>query len=106
MPSMIDLKSVKEEDKSVPEMESNYPYGLSLYLCDDVVTALKAGGLKPGDKVSVTAMAVVTMTNERSDLEDTDKSINIQLTEMGLTKKGSDRVKEMYGQSGGEGDGE
>lgn len=94
----VDLKNIQEEDKypEISDVESDYPYGLSLHLCDEVVTALAAGNLKPGDEVDLRGFALVTSTNTSEDMEDTDKSINLQLTSLSLSKKASDRVKSMY----------
>lgn len=107
---MVDLKNIQEEDK-YPEiankMERDFPYGLQLYLCDDVVVALKAGNLKPGDAVSVKGVAVVTTKNEHSDIEDTDTSITLQMTKLMVNKTGTDRADAMYSSNnGGEGNGE
>jgi hypothetical protein len=99
---MVEIKKEKyEEGCCVPSDGDHYPYGTSLTLRDDLIEDLGVGALTVGDMVEVRALAVVTSKSERED-EDTngvesEKRLEIQLTQIKVRREGEDRVKQLYG---------
>lgn len=96
---MVDLKMKPGSEEPGVEMgESPYPYGTSLCIKDDLIEELGASSLKVGDIVEVRAFAVVERTAEYDDGEGPEKSVDLQLTSMKLSKGKEDRIEQMYGE--------
>lgn len=91
----MELKNMKVENK--PEMceataikgpSCEYPYGLCLYLNEQTIKAL---GLKEmpkfGDELKIEAKVRVNRVTESNSLYGVDRSIDLQITDMGIGGK-------------------
>lgn len=89
-----DLKREEKEYDCMPCCGSDgaYPYGLVLHLDEDTCEKLGLGkALKPGTRVSIQAMGVVTHSSESLDRDDkgTDVCLTVQIMEMGAQPAGA-----------------
>ena len=102
MSDMVKIEKEKYEDGCcVPSSDSHYPWGTSLDIRDDMVDSLGIGALSVGDVVEIRSFAVVTDKSERSSESEgessSSKSIGLQLTEMSVNRKDTDRADQLYG---------
>lgn len=109
--NLKNMKKSRDEIKSDSEdpIRANYPYGLELYLHDEVMKAL--GITKPlpvGTTVTIEAKAIVTSTRESvedslndQDGDKVDKSMSVQITDLGIEQTGeeSDPAEVLYSTS-------
>lgn len=66
-------------DRDTPK----YPYGLSLYLNDDVLAKLGNPNIPVGSTVQLNAIAKVTGTSQREEADgDVCQTLDIQITDM------------------------
>ena len=78
-----------------------YPYGPSLTLCDDVLTKLGMDAL-PTVGATCNIQAVGRVTTVRQSASDTGgeyRSVEIQITQLGLDTQGKSAAEKIYGNS-------
>lgn len=67
------------------EMEKpEYPYGICLYLDEQALAKLGIDLMDVGTKVSLSGMATVTGTSEREYQGGSHKTLDLQITDLGL----------------------
>lgn len=87
---LVSMKRTEQMEKPEVAMmsENIYPYGLMLNLCDD---DLKKLGIKDtpkvGTKMTLQAVVEVCCTSEHESKEGENKSMSLQITDMGLSGK-------------------
>ena len=107
MAKLVNLKN-EEDGNSLCCMgdyqPSQYPYGLTISLNDEVCEALGiTKALKAGSEVRLTARAIVTSSTESvaddADDKGNDVSVQLQITDLSLTPGGMVRnaAGELYG---------
>lgn len=75
-PSMM-----SDEDKG-----PKYPYGLTIYLCDETLAKLNLGTLPDvGTKFTLMAIVEVTSNSQRQTQDGKDVSMDLQITDMALS---------------------
>jgi hypothetical protein len=63
-----------------------YPYGLTIYLCDDTLAKLNLGDLPDvGTKFTLMALVEVTSNSQRQTQDGKDVSMDLQITDMALS---------------------
>jgi hypothetical protein len=95
-------EEAKEEYGAAPDVSNapQYPYGLTLSLCDESMAQLGMTTLPAvGSKVMITAMATVTSTSSDSRQDgDTEKRVGLQITDMELgADAGKSAAATLYG---------
>jgi hypothetical protein len=103
--ALANMKMSPEEAKEeygVPDPGDapQYPYGLTLSLCDESMAQLGMTELPAvGSKVMITAMATVTSTSSDSRQDgDTEKRVGLQITDMELGRDaGKSAAATLYG---------
>jgi hypothetical protein len=104
---MINMKMSKAEAKEEsgmcsPSGDSDlpaYPYGLSIYLCDE--TMKKLGISEPpdvGQRFLLTAVVEVTSSGVRKTQDGVDSNADLQITDMDLQpESGGSTAQALYG---------
>ena len=104
---MPDLKSMKlskadkeESSEKIAENKPEYPWGLSIHLDNESLKKLGITEL-PKTETEMFLSAKVTVTavssNDRAGQEEPDRSITLQITEMGLESANTDKAQKLYG---------
>lgn len=99
-----------QETGEVQEIEKpEYPYGLCLYLDEVALAKLGIDLMDVGTTVSLTGSATVSGTSEREYQGGTHKTLDLQITDLGLAPADATAKKTaadiMYPKSGGAGPG-
>lgn len=76
---------------------AHYPYGTSLNLRDEMIEELGLENVAVGDVVEVRGFAFVEGKSERSDINESSKSVDLQLTSVKLSRATVDRAEALYG---------
>lgn len=103
--ALVNMKMSPEEAKEeygVPDTGNapEYPYGLTLSLCDESMAQLGMTSLPAvGSKVMITAMATVTSTSSDSRQDgDTEQRVGLQITDMEVKAgEGKSAADTLYG---------
>jgi hypothetical protein len=82
-----------------PADAPEYPYGLTIQLCDDDLAKLGITDIpEVGVVMELTAAVVVCNTSQYENQEGQDKSITLQITDMGLSaSSGTSIADRLYG---------
>lgn len=98
---LVNMKVTSETKTDMPVMPSanEYPYGLCLCLNNDIVKKL---GLKEipavGAKMKIEAMVEVVRTSESDSKEMGEhKTLDLQITDLGLSANKGVNAKDFYG---------
>jgi hypothetical protein len=74
-----------------------YPHGTRLSLDKELIDKLGLDSLELNDLVEVRGLAFVDRKSEHKTQDHSDKNIGIQLTDIKVKRKESDRVEQLYG---------
>ncbi len=98
----------KEETGATPDLPK-YPYGLSLYLDDEILEKMGITEMpKVGSVLQLQAMVTVTGTSQRATqtekesgeaAESTSSCVDLQITDMELQGPAKDKAKTLYTKS-------
>lgn len=99
---MVNMKKTSEQKKrDVPSViaESEYPYGLKINIDNDQCELLGFDELpEVGEVFEVSCKVYVCNTSENENEYENYKSMSLQITDMGISKKGNstDTAKALY----------
>lgn len=88
---LVSLKNARDDSCMASMPVEQYGYGLRLYLGDDECEALGiVKALAAGTQVTISAKAIVVSSTQSIDGDDmdTDVSLSLQITDMGLESGG------------------
>lgn len=104
---ITDMKLTPEMKKRMgKEMESpdapEYPFGSRITIEDDHVDGMGMGNAKKGDEMEMSGTAKVIGTVNEDSAGGKRRSVELQITKMGMGKaKKSNPAKALYGEKGG-----
>ena len=84
---MVDMKRSKEEPKPDymgKSVESEYPYGLMLCLCEDDIKKLGMDLPAVDSEMMIMAKVKVCSVSQSESLYGKNRSMNLQIVEMGI----------------------
>lgn len=94
-------EEAKEETYEAEENEApKYPWGLTLCLNDDMLEKLGIDKMEVGTMVTVMARAKVTGYSERELQDETEKYLDLQLTDLGIDSGSTMPTEAMYDGAG------
>ena len=94
---MTEIKKSSNTDHMPIVGGNGYPWGTELSFENDMIEDLEIGALAPGDVVEVRGFAVVVSKNERSDADNTEKSMSLQMTFLKVDRETDDAATQLYG---------